>query len=355
MFIKKSNLRKGMNKHIRLTIAIPTLNSAKTLHIPMKSILNQKNNGFNLKIVLLDSGSKDDTKSIFLHYKDKLDLTFKDIGKCSIGKARNYAIEFFTTDYLIFLDSDDALIYDRLSFDYKIIKRFKNLDFVYGDSLQINKNSFKNSYYCKSSKYAEQYQFLNIPYNLSSLTISRNFLLKSRIDFKTGKQGRLGEDWRFINQINSNSQNYLYTPQAKVIINSREDSHTRDFLRCDLNISKIQLICDLFVKIRNDRNLLRRLYYSAQIQASFILSLLNLCRYTYPKETKYLFRNIKIIFQVYNKISFKYIFINFFLIPISIYLILFVHRRSICSPLRSNISFKSYKNFIDFLSEEIKL
>ena len=97
--------------------------------------------------------------------------------------------------------------------------------------MQINKNSFKDSYYCKSSKISDKYQFLNIPYNLSSATISRDFLIKKRILFKTGKKGRLGEDWRFINDINNASKNYLYTPQLKVVINSRYDSHTQNHLK----------------------------------------------------------------------------------------------------------------------------
>ena len=101
---------------------------------------------------------------------------FKDIGKCSIGKARNYAIQLIESDFLIFLDSDDALTDDRLSCDYKVLNQHQNLNFIYGDSIQINKKSFKKSYYCKSSKFADKYQLLNIPYNLSSLTVSRKFL-----------------------------------------------------------------------------------------------------------------------------------------------------------------------------------
>ena len=74
------------NNEISLTIAIPTLNSAETIHIPMKSIVNQKKNKFKLQIVLLDSGSFDNTKKNFLRYEKDLNLVFKDIGKCSIGK-----------------------------------------------------------------------------------------------------------------------------------------------------------------------------------------------------------------------------------------------------------------------------
>ena len=115
-------------------------------------------------------------------------MIFKDIGKCSIGEARNYAIKSSKSDYLIFLDSDDALIKDRLNFDYKLIAKYPKLNFLYGDSMQINKNSFKDSYYCKSSKISDRYQFLNIPYNLSSTTISRDFLIKKRIFLKPAKK-----------------------------------------------------------------------------------------------------------------------------------------------------------------------
>ena len=67
------------NKPMVLTIAIPTMNSAKTLQIPMESILNQKNNGFQVNVVLLDSSSNDNTKETFFYYKDRLNLIFKDL------------------------------------------------------------------------------------------------------------------------------------------------------------------------------------------------------------------------------------------------------------------------------------
>ncbi len=349
-FVNEKGKRKGLKQQkTSLTIAIPTLNSGKTLHIPMKSILNQKKSEFKIKIILLDSGSKDNTELIFLSYRDKLDLIFKDIGKCSIGEARNHAIKFSRSDYFIFLDSDDALFDDRLLFDYKKISKHEKIDFIYGDSLQIDKQSFNDSYYCKSTKNAELYQFLNIPYNLSSLTISRNFLLRNKIKFETGKKGRLGEDWRFINTINSRSDNYGYTPYPKSIINFRNDSHTQDKIRCDLNISKIDLICTLFWKIKDKKDLFTCLLFSTQIQSSFILALLNICRYTYPKEIKLYLKNSMRILIIYKIISFKYLLINIFLMPISFYLILFVHRRSIFSPLRTKLSKNSYKKYLKLL------
>jgi glycosyltransferase involved in cell wall biosynthesis len=311
----------------------------------MKSISNMRKSFFKLKVLLVDSSSTDNTKKIFLSYGKELDLIFKDIGKCSIGEARNYAIKFSRSDYLIFLDSDDALPKDRLNFDYKLIAKYPKLNFLYGDSMQINKNSFKDSYYCKSSKISDKYQFLNIPYNLSSTTISRDFLIKKRIFFKTGKKGRLGEDWRFINDINNATKNYLYTPKLKVVINSRYDSHTQNHLKSDLNITKIDFICNTFIKIRDKKKFFRSIFFSTQIQAALILSLINIARYTKQKKIKYFFKDFKKVLSTYKRISLPFVLLNLFLLPLSIYFILFIHRRSIFSPLRSKISYDIYKSF----------
>ena len=338
----------SLKKNKTLVIAIPTLNSENTLSITMDSIGIQKNHNFNLQVVLLDSGSIDKTKEIFFSYQKTLNLNFFNLGKCSIGEARNYAIKNLNTDYLIFLDSDDALTDDRLSQDEKIIDKHQKLDFFYGDAYQINKSSFRDSYYCKSSQKADRFQFLNIPFNLSSLTVKRLFLLENRIYFIKGKKGRLGEDWRFINEVNSFG-NYIYDPNPKVFINARCDSHTQDFLRSDLNITKMEFLCSQFIKIKNRNGILKSIFYSFQIQSSLFLALLNIFKYT-PRNIRLIKKNIKNIFSSYMKISIINIIINLIFMPFSIYLILFVHRRSIYSLQRASISNANFKKISNKLS-----
>ena len=331
-----------------LAVAIPSLNSENTLRITMESIFRQERSGFYIEVVLLDSGSVDKTKEIFFSYKDKLNLKFFDLGKCSIGEARNYAIKNLKNDYLIFIDSDDALTENRFFNDNKIINRNQNLDFLYGDALQINKSSFRDSYYSKSSKKADEFQFLNIPFNLSCLTIRRDFLLRRSVYFIEGTKGRLGEDWRFINELNYFG-NYAYDPTPKVIINSRTDSHTQDYLRSDLSIAKMEFICTQFNKIRNTNSLYETFLYSLQIQSSLFLSIVNILKYT-PKNINLIRKNLMQIIIYYRKLSIKNIFFNIIFIPISIYLILFVHRRSIYSKQRNSLSFSSFRELVRKIS-----
>ena len=346
---KRRNYQKSLKKKfIKLSIAIPTLNSEKTLHITMNSILKQDTSNFQLKVILIDSGSKDNTEELFFSYGNRLDLYFKNVGKCSIGEARNYAIRNIECDYLIFLDSDDALIKNRFKRDFEILENSPKLNFIYGDSLQINKKSFANSYYCKAFKKADKYQFLNMPYNLSSVTVSRRFLLKNKLFFKSGLEGRLGEDWRFINQINC-YENYFYDKNIKVIINSRDDSHTQDSIKCDLSVSRIKFLCELFENKKKCTNFSQKLFFGLQIQSSFFLTLVNTVVYSHPKNTNLLANRLKKIFKVYLKNSCFSKLMNLIFFPISIFLIIFIHRRSIYSPQRKNLSYASYKYFLDFL------
>ena len=158
----------------------------------------------------------------------------------------------------------------------------------------------------------------------------------------------LGEDWRFINDINNKNKNYLYTPQLKVVINSRYDSHTQNHLKSDLNISKIDFICNSFIKIRDKKKFLRRIFFSSQIQASLILSIINIARFAKQKKIKYFLKDLKQLISIYKRISLIYVLLNVLFLPLSIYIILFIHRRSILSPLRSQISYDNYKSYSSF-------
>ena len=92
-----------------------------------------------------------------------------------------------------------------------------------------------------------------------------------------------------------------------------------------------------------------RLFLSSQIQSSLILGFYKYIFIYVPKEEKKYLLNFKNILLGYKSISKPYIIINIFLIPLSIYLIFFVHRRSIYSPLRTKISKKLYKNYCEYL------
>ena len=192
-----------------------------------------------------------------------------------------------------------------------------------------------------------------MPFNLSSVTVNRNFLLKKNINFEIGINGRLGEDWKFVNELNFNSKKYHYQNNPRVIINVRNDSHTQNSIQYDLNLSKMTFLCSLFCRLKNKEHFKKKLFFSFQIQSSLLLSLKNILKYSQNRKPKVIFKYIFRILKTYKRISLSFIILNIFCIPYSIFLILFVHQKSIYSSYRKKISLEAFNSYLLYLIKDI--
>lgn len=92
-----------------VSIVVPIFNVEKYLDVAIKSAIAQTHR--NLQIILVDDGSTDGSKAIAERYADKYSnvrlITQKNAG---LSAARNTGADSIqSTDYLLFLDSDDVL------------------------------------------------------------------------------------------------------------------------------------------------------------------------------------------------------------------------------------------------------
>ena len=90
----------------KVSIIVPIYNAEKWLNRCIDSLINQTYK--NLEIILLNDGSKDDSKKIIESYKDKR-IVFIDKENTGVGSTRNLGIEKCTGDYIMFVDSDDYI------------------------------------------------------------------------------------------------------------------------------------------------------------------------------------------------------------------------------------------------------
>lgn len=97
------------NENPKISVLVPMYNAEKTIVRCIKSIIKQSYK--NLEIVLLDDGSKDNTYSLVKPFADKdnrIKLLQKENEK-SISKTRNYLLNNYSSDYVVWVDSDDVL------------------------------------------------------------------------------------------------------------------------------------------------------------------------------------------------------------------------------------------------------
>lgn len=90
-----------MNKP-KVSVIIPTYNSAKTLKYTLESLSNQTYKSF--EVLLIDNYSSDETPRLAKEYSAKLVLL-----KGERTKAKNYGTRIARGKYVLFLDSDMAL------------------------------------------------------------------------------------------------------------------------------------------------------------------------------------------------------------------------------------------------------
>ncbi|MDD4690188.1 MAG: glycosyltransferase family 2 protein [Eubacteriales bacterium] len=90
---------------MKISIVIPAYNSASMIHKCINSILSQK--GAELEIVVVNDGSTDNTLSVLEEYAGKVKVISIENG--GVANARNVGLANASGDFLMFVDSDDAL------------------------------------------------------------------------------------------------------------------------------------------------------------------------------------------------------------------------------------------------------
>lgn len=129
----------------KLSIIIPIFNAEKTIEKTINNIINQSFGFENIELILVDDKSTDDTPNIIKNYSAKYNniksITLdKNTGGPSI--PRNIGIKSATTDYLLFIDSDDEIFTDYCEVLYNKITN-NDTDIVNcNDCRKLNNNYF---------------------------------------------------------------------------------------------------------------------------------------------------------------------------------------------------------------------
>ncbi len=109
-----------LSKTPLITIIVPTYNRKELLEKAILSVINQKKDvPYDRELIIVDDGSQDDTKAYIQKYLDTYPQHIKYYYQNNKGvwSARNKWLSHMSSssDYVIFLDSDDELMPDCLS------------------------------------------------------------------------------------------------------------------------------------------------------------------------------------------------------------------------------------------------
>ena len=136
-----------MNPNI--TVIIPTYNSEKYLNKLLNSLASQD----NLKVIIINDGSTDNTLNILKKYNHNNIQIINNIKNKGISYSRNIGIKNIKTKYFTFIDSDDSIDKKMLEILYNESEKH-NLDMCCCNYYEvINDKKIKSKYYYNNSIY----------------------------------------------------------------------------------------------------------------------------------------------------------------------------------------------------------
>ena len=116
----------------RVSVIIPTYNRAHLLPDCINSVLTQTCRDF--EVIVVDDGSTDNTRQVVAAFPVRYCYQHHQTGSV----ARNSGLKLSQSQYIIFLDSDDALMSAALEKEVKILDSNHDVGFCYGQSYEID-------------------------------------------------------------------------------------------------------------------------------------------------------------------------------------------------------------------------
>ena len=143
-----------------VSVIVPAFNCEKTIKRCLDSIVKQKYK--NIEILVINDGSTDQTKDIYLNNFQKIkNIQFYTKRNEGVSSARNYGIKKSKGKYIMFVDSDDSIDADLI---YNLVSNFKEGSLL-GANIKRTFNSNKITYSNYKSEYTRNSFILEIVEN----------------------------------------------------------------------------------------------------------------------------------------------------------------------------------------------
>lgn len=106
-----------------ISVIIPVYNVAKYVRRCIESVERQTYQ--SLEVILVDDGSTDDSGKICDELEDEFDnITVFHTANSGLSAARNFGMNHISGDYVVFVDSDDAIGMWHIAHLYETLKNY---------------------------------------------------------------------------------------------------------------------------------------------------------------------------------------------------------------------------------------
>ena len=245
-----------------VSIIVPVHNTQEYLPICMESILGQTMS--DIEVILVENASTDNSLEICHKYASsdpRVKVVHSDVG--DLSSARNIGLEFATSEYVAFVDSDDTVELNMYEILYGFA-RSNDLDLVYSNHVQIfddrpPKYTFKETgdALVLTPKRLLMKQFMHkVPVNACTMLVRRHLFDNLKFPEFTYYEDRsftyiLVNSCRKVGYIDKSFYNYYQ--RSGSIVHTRTWKHYYDFAHAEKSRLEFIRRSDMFSEAEKKR------------------------------------------------------------------------------------------------------
>jgi glycosyltransferase involved in cell wall biosynthesis len=134
-----------------VAVVIPVFNAAETVARAVDSVLNQRFAG-SVEVIAVNDGSTDATRAVLAQYESRVRVLNQP--NRGPAHARNAAAELATSQYIAFLDADDAFLPDKLARTVPKLASDSHAAMLFHDAVAVGRDGREIAPSCVSSEQA---------------------------------------------------------------------------------------------------------------------------------------------------------------------------------------------------------
>lgn len=231
---------------IKISVIIPTYNSAAYIERTLDSVLSQCE--LPDEIVIVDDGSSDNTIKVLEEYEEKHRDVFSNIRvfqqtNQGAGAARNRAVKEAHSEWIAFLDSDDIWMPGKLEAVKTVMKNYPDASIIAHDEYAVDEKDLEARQLCKLHERYDKSQDLFIQLYQGNLFSTSCMVIRKEVIEKAGgfdESLRSAQDYDLWIRCSLNGKLH-YIPEPYEIYVTREGNITSNTYRrydCEMRICK---------------------------------------------------------------------------------------------------------------------
>jgi len=206
-----------------VSVVVLTLNSERYIGRCLRSLERQSLGDF--EAIVVDAGSKDRTREIVERFDQR--VRWFELPGSDMGAARNHGMKMSRGHYLMFLDSDDFYLSEKIQRQVAVLEARPEVDVTFCAAWHFRTGSPNRVGLKKLSAQPINLQdFLaGRNHNLNTMCMRRR-VWEAGFAFGEGERGRYGEEWRLQLAMAQRGVPMTFKMEPLVVAEMRPDSHT---------------------------------------------------------------------------------------------------------------------------------